>query len=87
MLALAAPSLAQNPPTGHSSQAVAPSPELKLPAGQAWQLVLPKLAAYWPGLQSTHAAPVECAFVPLAQKAQRGAVHVAGSSVRSGDGS
>ena len=39
---LAAPSAAQNPPTGHSSQAVARRASLSLPAGQAMQLLSEK---------------------------------------------
>ena len=51
MLALAAPSFAQMPPTGHNSHAVAVREELNLPAGQASQLVLAGRAAYCPGMQ------------------------------------
>ena len=82
MLALAAPSVAQKPPTGHGLQTVAPIPELKLPIGQALQLELPETFANCPGLHGTHAAPVECASVPLAQVAQRCASHVRELSVR-----
>ena len=82
MLALAAPTAAQKPPTGHDSQDVAPIPEENFPTGQALQLVLPALAVYCPGLQGTPAAPVECASVPLSQIAQRGAVHVEEGCVR-----
>ena len=43
MLALAAPTLAQNPPTGHSSHAVAFKLELNVPALHASQLELPEM--------------------------------------------
>ena len=85
MLALAAPTLAQKPPTGQGSHDVASVAGLNLPAGHDWQLVLAGLAAYWPGRHGRQTAPVMLsASVPLGQSAQRGAVHMLGSAVRSG---
>ena len=81
MLALAAPTLAQNPPTGQGSHDVALVAGLNLPTGHDSQLALAGLAAYWPGRQGRQTAPVTgSASVPLGQSAQRGAVQVVGSS-------
>ena len=80
MLAVAAPTLAQNPPTGQSSQLVELVPELNEPGGHAVQLTLAASAVYWPGRHGRQTAPVTgSAIVPLEQSAQRGAAQVAGS--------
>ena len=81
MLALAAPTLAQNPPAEQSSHDVALVAWLNLPAGHDSQLVLAGLDVYWPGMHGKQTAPVSAsATVPLGQAAQRGTVHKLGSS-------
>ena len=77
MLALAAPSLAQNPPTAHSSHPVELTSELNLPTGHCAQLVLAGFAAYCPGRHGRQTAPVVLsAYLPLSHSTQRVAVHV-----------
>ena len=87
ILALAAPKLAQKPPTGQRSHAVASIAGLNLPMGHASQLALLVFAASCPGIHGRQMAPVTASErLPLGQEAQRGAYHVLGSmGLRSAD--
>ena len=56
MLALAAPTLAQNPPMGHGLQVEAPGAALNVPTGHGVQDDEPVFEEYEPRGQSKHAA-------------------------------